>query len=195
MLLFLLFFSSLNSYVRILISWKILFRELSKETNILLQFKNKELETSYAKQRESMSSVPLIASVLIHVVASVYSSLILPSSFIHFLIVIAPIILTLPTVWISAAESFPMVCYFPISIIKYILMPKMGSSIKKIRSDGWFGTWIFTVKYVDQGPIFRYFHQLITVPKFAGWLIKRIFVFFDIKFNLWYLSSTFLMKS
>lgn len=85
--------------------------ELSKETNILLQFKNKELETSYVKQRESMSSVPLIASVLIHVVASVYSSLILPSSIVHFLIVFAPIILTLPTVWISAAESFPMVCY------------------------------------------------------------------------------------
>lgn len=84
-------------------------RELSKETNILLQFKNKELETSYEKQRESMSSVPLIASVLIHVVASVYSSLILPSSFVHFLVVIAPIILTIPLVWISAAESFPMV--------------------------------------------------------------------------------------
>lgn len=85
--------------------------ELSKETNILLQFRNKELETSYVKQRESMSSVPLIASVLIHVVASVYSSLILPSSFVHFLVVIAPIILTLPTVYVSVAESFPMVCW------------------------------------------------------------------------------------
>lgn len=87
------------------------FRELSKDTTILLQFKNKELETSYTKQRESMSSVPLIASVLVHIVASVYSSLILPSSPIHFLVIIAPIILTLPIVWISVAESFPIVCY------------------------------------------------------------------------------------
>lgn len=64
---------------------------------------------SYVKQREAMSSVPLIASLLVHVVAAVYSSFILPSSAIHFFVIIAPIILTLPMVWISIAESFPMV--------------------------------------------------------------------------------------
>lgn len=83
--------------------------ELSKDTTIFLQFKNKELESSYVKQRESMSSVPLIAFLVVHIVSSVYSSFILPSSAIHFLVIIAPIILTLPMVWISIAESFPMV--------------------------------------------------------------------------------------
>lgn len=85
-------------------------RELSKDTTVFLQFKNKELESSYVKQREAMSSVPLIASLLVHIVASVYSSLILPSSAIHFFVIIAPIILTVPVIWISVAESFPMVC-------------------------------------------------------------------------------------
>lgn len=85
------------------------YRELSKDTTIFLQFKNKELEMSYVKQREALSSVPLIASLLVHVVAAVYSSFILPSSAIHFFVIIAPIILTLPMVWISIAESFPMV--------------------------------------------------------------------------------------
>lgn len=84
-------------------------RELTKDTTIFLQFKSKELEANYVKQRESMSSVPLIASVLVHLVASIYSSFILPSSFIHFLVVVSPITLTLPLVWISVAESFPMV--------------------------------------------------------------------------------------
>lgn len=119
--------------------------ELSKETNILLQFKNKELETSYEKQRESMSSVPLIASVLIHVVASVYSSLILPSSFVHFLVVIAPIILTLPTVWISAAESFPMVC-----IMYMLLLYTSQTKGNKLVVGKRFSLIIFlTVNYVD----------------------------------------------
>lgn len=62
-----------------------------------------------------MSSVPLIASLLVHIVASIYSSFILPSSAIHFLVVIAPIILTLPIVWISVAESFPQ--YFSETIV------------------------------------------------------------------------------
>lgn len=71
---------------------------------------------SYVKQRESMSSVPLIASLLVQIVASVYSSLVLPSSIIHFVVIIAPIILTVPMVWISIAESFPMVCIAFLSI-------------------------------------------------------------------------------
>lgn len=120
--------------------WTFFCRELSKDTNILLQFKNKELETSYEKQRESMSSVPLIASVLIHVVASFYSSLILPSSIVHFLVVIAPIILTLPTVWISAAESFPMVCapYVCVShtcVLKNRSSDTMFNAIKRLIWD------------------------------------------------------------
>lgn len=85
------------------------FRELSKDTTIFLRFKNKELESSYVKQRESMSSVPLAATLLVHVVACVYSSFILRSSAVHFLVIFAPIILTIPIVWISVAESFPMV--------------------------------------------------------------------------------------
>lgn len=64
---------------------------------------------SYVKQRESMSSVPLIASLLVQIVASIYSSLVLPSSVVHFIVIIAPIIITVPMVWISIAESFPMV--------------------------------------------------------------------------------------
>lgn len=83
--------------------------ELSKDTTIFLQFKNKELEANYAKQRESMSSLPLVAAILVQFVASIYSSIILPSSFIHFLAIFMPIILLLPIVWISIAESFPMV--------------------------------------------------------------------------------------
>lgn len=98
------------------------YRELSKETTILLQFKNKELEENYTKQRESMSSVPLIASVLVHIVASVYSSFILPSSAIHFLVIIAPLILTLPIVWISVAESFENVSHSYLSHSPFVLL-------------------------------------------------------------------------
>lgn len=89
-----------------------IYSELSKDTTIFLQFKNKELETNYAKQRESMSSLPLVAALLIQIVASIYSSLILPSSFVHFLAIFAQIFLILPIVWISIAESFPMVRIF-----------------------------------------------------------------------------------
>lgn len=83
--------------------------ELSKDTTIFLQFKDKELEASYVTQRESLSSLPLVASILVQIVASLYSSLILPSSALHFLIIFAPIALTLPIVWLSVAESFPTV--------------------------------------------------------------------------------------
>lgn len=96
-------------------------RELTKDTTISLQFKNKELEANYTQQRESMSSVPLIASVLVHIVASVYSSFILPSSAIHFFVIIVPLILTLPIVWISVAESFDNVCYHYL-ILLYLLL-------------------------------------------------------------------------
>lgn len=61
------------------------------------------------KYREPMSSLPLFASLLVHLVASVYSSLILPSSAVHFLALLLPSLLILPIVLISVAESFPKV--------------------------------------------------------------------------------------
>lgn len=83
--------------------------ELSKDTTWSLRFKNTELEDEYVKQRESLSSLPLIASLLVLIVGSFYSSFILPSSVCHFFVILAPIILLLPIIWISVAESFPKV--------------------------------------------------------------------------------------
>lgn len=153
-------------------------RELSKETNILLQFKNKELETSYEKQRESMSSVPLIASVLIHVVASVYSSLILPSSFVHFLVVIAPIILTIPLVWISAAESFPMVLDSRFFNANWGIIHQQSIIC-------WLGS-NFLGNSINQKLMYC---SLLSRKKFC----TRVFI--KLKFNCSYLFSTFPIKS
>ena len=83
--------------------------ELSKDTTIFLRFSNKDLEEAYVKHREPMSSVPLVASLLVHLVGSVYSSIILPSSIIHFVIIFAPAILIILFAFISIAESFPNV--------------------------------------------------------------------------------------
>lgn len=103
------------------------YRELSKDTTIFLRFKNEELESSYIKQRESMSSVPLIASLLVQIVASIYSSFFLPSSAIHFIAIIAPIILIIPIVLISIAESFPMVSRIVSSIFFYYYLISYSS--------------------------------------------------------------------
>lgn len=86
-------------------------REISKDTTWSLRFKNKELEEKYVQQRESMSSIPLVASFLVLIIGNVYSSIILPSTIYHFLLIAAPIILIVPIICISIAESFPMVCW------------------------------------------------------------------------------------
>lgn len=57
--------------------------ELSKDTTIFLHFTNKELESSYEQHREPLSSVPLVAFFLIHLIGALYSSLILPRSVIQ----------------------------------------------------------------------------------------------------------------
>lgn len=85
------------------------YREISKDTTWSLQFKNKELEAKYVQQRESMSSIPLVASLLVLIIGNIYSSIILPSTIYHFLLIAAPIILIVPIICFSVAESFPMV--------------------------------------------------------------------------------------
>lgn len=97
-----------------------LFSELSKDTTFFLQFKNKELETTYSMHREPLSSLPLFASILVHFVSAIYSSIILQSSAVHFIIILSPILLLLPIVWISVAESFPKVYLIdPINVFIY----------------------------------------------------------------------------
>lgn len=55
-----------------------LIRELSKDTNVWLTFKNQDHEAAYAAFREPLSSVPLIAALCVHVVGGIYSLLVLP---------------------------------------------------------------------------------------------------------------------
>lgn len=76
---------------------------------MLLQFKNAELETAYIQQRERLSSLPLVASLLVQIIAAVYPSSIQPLSLAHLVLILSPIILLLPIILISVAESFPMV--------------------------------------------------------------------------------------
>lgn len=95
-------------------------RELSKDTNTFLQFKNKDLETKYTKQRESMSSLPLVAALIVQIVASIYSSILLRSSFVHFLFTFAPVIIISPIVLISVAESFPTVRFLTFYIFFHL---------------------------------------------------------------------------
>lgn len=91
-------------------------RELSKDTTWSLRFKNKELEAKYVQQRESMSSIPLVASLLVLLIGNVYSSIILSSTIYHFLLIAVPIILIVPIICFSIAESFPMVSFPRLSV-------------------------------------------------------------------------------
>lgn len=52
--------------------------EIDKDTTLFLTFKDKNLETAYAAYREPFSSVPLSASLLVHIVGVFYALLILP---------------------------------------------------------------------------------------------------------------------
>lgn len=52
--------------------------EIDKDTTLFLSFKDKNLETAYVEYREPFSSVPLSASLLVHLVGVIYALLILP---------------------------------------------------------------------------------------------------------------------
>jgi hypothetical protein len=52
--------------------------QLSKDINIFLTFKDKNLENAYSSYREPYSSIPLCASLLVHIVGGIYSFLVLP---------------------------------------------------------------------------------------------------------------------
>ena len=53
--------------------------EIEKDTKLLsLNFKDSNLEKAYSEYREPFSSIPLTASLLVHVVGMFYSMLVLP---------------------------------------------------------------------------------------------------------------------
>lgn len=52
--------------------------EIAKDTTLFLTFKDKNLESAYSIYRQPFSSIPLSASLLVHVVGVVYSLLVLP---------------------------------------------------------------------------------------------------------------------
>lgn len=65
-------------YMHLLINRNHFSRELSKDTTMFLTFKNKDLEKSYSAHKEPLSAIPLVASPLVLLVGTIYSSLILP---------------------------------------------------------------------------------------------------------------------
>lgn len=80
---------------------------LSKDTTMFLKFKNPDLETAYEGHREPYSSLPLVAAVLVQFVDVLYSYLVLPKYYLHFITVISPLLLVTGLVFISVSESFP----------------------------------------------------------------------------------------
>lgn len=81
-------------------------RNLTKDTNIFLRFKNPQLEQSYAVYREPYSSLPLLAALLVQCIDVLYSYLVLPRSTLHFINIAAPLVPIAMLVAISIAESF-----------------------------------------------------------------------------------------
>ncbi|CAO1336896.1 unnamed protein product [Diamesa serratosioi] len=82
--------------------------QIEKDTKLLsLNFKDSNLEKAYSEYREPFSSIPLTASLLVHIVGMFYSMLVLPRTCSHFVIVLPPTIIITIIVIISIAESFP----------------------------------------------------------------------------------------
>ncbi len=54
--------------------------EIDKDTTLFLTFKDKNIEKAYLEYREPFSSVPLSASLLVHIVGIFYALLVLPRS-------------------------------------------------------------------------------------------------------------------
>uniref|UniRef100_A0A182QTA8 Adenylate cyclase type 3 n=1 Tax=Anopheles farauti TaxID=69004 RepID=A0A182QTA8_9DIPT len=79
--------------------------EISKDTNIFLTFNDKTHETAYNEYREPHSAVPLLAALLVQLVAILYATLVLPRTAVHFEIVIPPLVIIFVLVFISVAES------------------------------------------------------------------------------------------
>uniref|UniRef100_A0A182P9H4 adenylate cyclase n=1 Tax=Anopheles epiroticus TaxID=199890 RepID=A0A182P9H4_9DIPT len=79
--------------------------EISKDTTIFLTFNDKTHETAYNEYREPHSAVPLLAALLVQLVAILYALLVLPRTAVHFEIVIPPLVIIFVMVFISVAES------------------------------------------------------------------------------------------
>lgn len=52
--------------------------ELSKNISFFLTFNDKNIETAYSKHREPLSSVPMVASLLVQLIGVIYTFLVLP---------------------------------------------------------------------------------------------------------------------
>ncbi|XP_050076662.1 adenylate cyclase type 3 [Anopheles maculipalpis] len=79
--------------------------EISKDTTVFLTFNDKTHETAYNEYREPHSAVPLLAALLVQLVAILYALLVLPRTAVHFEIVIPPLVIIFVLVFISVAES------------------------------------------------------------------------------------------
>ncbi|KFB39059.1 AGAP009315-PA-like protein [Anopheles sinensis] len=79
--------------------------EISKDTTIFLTFNDKAHETAYNEYREPHSAVPLLAALVVQLVAILYAILVLPRTAVHFEIVIPPLVIIFVMVFISVAES------------------------------------------------------------------------------------------
>ncbi|XP_058824460.1 adenylate cyclase type 3 [Topomyia yanbarensis] len=82
-------------------------REIYKDINWLLRFKDDEIERSYAQYRQPNSSVPLLAALIVQFIGIVFSTLVLPRTSLHFEIVVPSLVIIVFLVFISVAESFP----------------------------------------------------------------------------------------
>uniref|UniRef100_A0A1B0D182 adenylate cyclase n=1 Tax=Phlebotomus papatasi TaxID=29031 RepID=A0A1B0D182_PHLPP len=80
--------------------------DLSKHTNFLLTFRNKNHEAAYSAYREPYSAVPLLACLVVYFLGIVYYPVVLPKTALHFALTLAPFLLIFPLVFISVGESF-----------------------------------------------------------------------------------------
>ncbi|XP_055634057.1 adenylate cyclase type 3 [Toxorhynchites rutilus septentrionalis] len=83
------------------------YREIYKDIDLLLRFKDSEIEQAYAQYRQPHSSIPLLAALIVQFTGIVFSVLVLPRTSLHFEIVIPPLVIIFILVFISVAESFP----------------------------------------------------------------------------------------
>ncbi|KAL9707790.1 hypothetical protein quinque_011308 [Culex quinquefasciatus] len=82
-------------------------REIYKDINVLLRFKDNTIEQAYGLYRQPQSSVPLLGGLIVQFIGLVFSILVLPRTALHFEIVIPPLIIIAILVFISVAENFP----------------------------------------------------------------------------------------
>ncbi|GAB0096782.1 Adenylate cyclase [Sergentomyia squamirostris] len=91
--------------------------DLSKHTNFLLTFRNKNHETAYTVYRDPFGEVTLILCVFAYILGFVYYPVVLPLTVLHCATTLTPFILIFPLVLISSGETFSQI--FPGFLVKF----------------------------------------------------------------------------